>query len=141
MTIQRQPKYIAAHTLQRLAKRQPRRPRPKNSGEHATRQLVAERSGGWCEICGVMRSESIHHRRNQSQGGPWTASNCVAACGDGTRKCHGWVTTHPADAAAEGWHLRHGEDPLEVAIISGLHGPVLLADDGSIRPVDDGRRW
>ncbi|WP_306365487.1 HNH endonuclease [Nocardia sp. CC227C] len=135
MTIQRKPKYIAAHMLQRLAKRQPRTPKPKNPGMTATRKLVAERSGGWCEICGVMRAESIHHRRNQSQGGPWTASNCVHACGDGTRKCHGWVTMHPKDAAAEGWHLEAGDDPLKVPIISGLHGVVRLADDGSITPV------
>ncbi|MFJ4653799.1 HNH endonuclease [Nocardia sp. NPDC088792] len=135
MTIQREPKYIAAHALQRLAKHQPRPPRPKNPGEAATRKLVAERSGGWCEICGVMRAESVHHRRNRSQGGGWSASNCVATCGDGTRKCHGWVTVHPGDAAAEGWHMRPGDDPLTVPIISGLHGPVLLADDGSITTI------
>lgn len=133
MTIRREPKYIAAHMVQRLAKRQPRLPRPRNPGEARTRELVAERSGGWCEICGVERADSVHHRRNRSQGGPWTASNCVAACGDGTRKCHGWATNHPKDAATEGFHLEHGDDPLTTPIISGLHGIVLLADDGSLK--------
>lgn len=137
MTIRREPKNIAAHALQRLAKRQPRLPKPRNPGESRTRALVAERSGGWCEICGVMRAESVHHRRKRSQGGPWSASNCVHVCGDGVRGCHGWVEHHPHAAHEKGFHLEHGEKPAETPIISGLHGrvPVLLSDDGSVRPV------
>lgn len=116
-------------------KTQPRRPRPKNPGETATRKLVTQRSGGWCEICGVTRAESVHHRRKRSQGGPWSASNCVHTCGHGTRGCHGWAEHNPDSAHAAGFHLRPGEEPAETPIVSGFHGRVLLADDGSISSV------
>ncbi|WP_405490396.1 HNH endonuclease [Nocardia sp. NBC_00511] len=137
MTIRREPKFITAHALQRLAKRQPRPPKVRNPGESRTRALVAERSGGWCEICGVMRAESVHHRRKRSQGGPWSGSNCVAACGDGVRGCHGWAELNPDAAHKKGFHLRPGEKPAETPVISGLHGrvPVLLDDEGGIAPV------
>lgn len=118
---------------QMLPKVQPRRPRPKNPGEAKTRALLAERSGGWCEACGLVRAQSVHHRRKRSQGGPWTASNCVHVCGDGTRGCHGWAEANPLEAGAEGFVLRNGEVPTQVPILSGLHGRVLLSDDGSIR--------
>ncbi|MEU9515882.1 HNH endonuclease signature motif containing protein [Micromonospora sp. NPDC048169] len=118
-------------------KTQPRRPRPKNPGEAKTRKLVSARSGGWCEVCGVARAESVHHRRKRSQGGPWSASNCVDACGDGTGGCHGWAEGSPNAAAAEGFHLRPGQVPSETLIVSGLHGHVLLTDTGSIRPAGD----
>jgi len=116
-------------------KRQPRTQRAKNPGEAKTRQLVAARSGGWCELCGTVRAESVHHRRKRSQGGPWSASNCVHVCGDGVRGCHGWAEHNPDAAAAEGFHLRPGDDPAAVPIVSGFHGRVLLSDDGGIEPV------
>ena len=115
-------------------KTQPRRPRPRNVGEAKTRLIVRERSGGWCEICGTVRAESVHHRRKRSQGGPWSPSNCVHTCGDGTRSCHGWAENSPNAAAAEGFHLRPGQEPAETPIVSGLHGYVLLDDRGAIRP-------
>lgn len=115
-------------------KTQPRVRRPKNVGEAKTRLLVRGRSGGWCEICGAARAESVHHRRKRSQGGPWSASNCVHVCGDGVRGCHGWAEGSPNAAAAEGFHLRPGQESAETPIVSGLHGYVLLDDHGGIRP-------
>lgn len=116
--------------------REPRTKSPKNPGESRTRQLVAARSGGWCEVCGTVRAESVHHRRKRSQGGPWSASNCVHACGDGARGCHGWAESRVDEAAAAGFHLRPGEDAGARPVVSGLHGRVLLADDGSLCPTD-----
>lgn len=123
---------------QMLPKVQPRRPKVKNPGESRTRQLVAARSGGWCEACGAARSASVHHRRKRSQGGPWSASNCVAVCGDGVRGCHGWAEHNPDAADVAGFHLRPGDAPAGKPIVSGLHGRVLLADDGSISPAPIG---
>lgn len=136
MTIQRSPKNVVRDIARQvLPKTQPRRPKPKNPGEAKTRKLVAERSGGWCEICGVARAESVHHRRNRSQGGPWSPSNCVSVCGDGVRKCHGWVGQHPKAAHAKGFHLEHGEAPAETLIESRLHGTVLLDDEGGVHAI------
>lgn len=135
MTVHPTPKNLAHDIVRRLAKRQPRTSKPKNSGEMATRKLVAARSGGQCEMCGMARAESVHHRRKRSQGGPWSATNCVAVCGDGLRGCHGWIEGHPAMSAAAGFHLCPGDDPAQVAINSGIHGRVLLGADGSVRPI------
>jgi hypothetical protein len=123
---------------QMLPKIQPRIRRPKNPGEAKTRALVAARSGGWCEVCGVNRADSVHHRRKRSQGGPWSASNCVATCGDGTRGCHGWAEHNPDAADPEGFHVRPGEDPARKPIVSGFHGVVLLADSGAVTPIEGG---
>lgn len=134
MSIRPTAKNLGLDMVRRLAKRQPRTRRPKNQGEAQTRKLVAARSGGRCEMCGLVRAESIHHRRKRSQGGPWTASNCVHVCGDGTRGCHGWAEANPEEAALEGFNLRHGQGPLTTPIQSGLHGRVWLANNGSIWP-------
>ena len=135
MSVHPSPKNLARDVVRQVwPKRQPRRPRPKNPGEAKTRALLAERSGGWCEASGLVRAQSVHHRRKRSQGGPWTASNCVHVCGDGTRGCHGWAEANPVQAGADGFSLRNGEDPARTPIVSGLHGHVLIADDGSIRP-------
>ena len=123
---------------QMLPKVQPRTRRPKNPGEAKTRQLLAARSDGWCENCATRRAESVHHRRKQSQGGPWSASNCVHLCGSGTTGCHGWVEHNPNDAAEMGFHLRPGDLPSQTPVWSRLHGVVLLADDGSIHPISTG---
>lgn len=134
MSIQRSPKYVARDIArQMLPKQQPRRSKPKNPGEARTRELVKARCGGRCELCGLARMESVHHRRNRSQGGVWSASNCVGVCGDGTRKCHGWVGANPAAAHAIGFHLEHGEAPESTPITSAVHGRVLLDNDGGFR--------
>ena len=116
-------------------KREPRQRKPKKVGESRTRRIVAERSGGVCELCGVRPAESVHHRWKKGQGGPWSPSNCVATCGDGTRGCHGWIESHPGAAGVLGFHLRPKTHPSKVSISSALHGVVLLIDDGGISPV------
>lgn len=120
---------------QTLPKHQPRAKRIKNPGKARTLRLVGVRSGGLCERCGGP-GHSTHHLRNKGQGGPWSPSNCVRLCGSGSTLCHGWVTTNPTAAHVEGFHLEEGETPGTRPIHSALHGVVLLADDGSIAPVD-----
>ncbi len=113
-------------------KKQPPRPRPRKVGMKATRRLLWTRSGGLCERCG-RPAESVHHRVKEGQGGRWCGSNCVEACGDGTRGCHGWAEHEPNAAHAEGWHVRWWENPAKVPI-NTIHGRVRLADDGSMTP-------
>lgn len=101
--------------------------------EKRTRRLVAERSGGLCERCG-MQGHTAHHRKNRGQGGPWSPSNIVWLCGDGTRGCHGWVTVHPEAARTSGFHVPWWDTPVVIPVHSTLHGVVFLADDGSLIP-------
>lgn len=85
--------------------------------ESQCRLMVAERSGGLCEvrieIPGVCRgvAESDHHRKKRSHGGVWTPENIVDACGHGTTGCHGWIEANPASARKRGLWLFAGQEP------------------------------
>lgn len=118
-------------------KRQPRARKTKNPGEAKTRKILTARSGGLCERCGIRPAESVHHRLKRSQGGPWSASNCVHICGDGTRFCHGFAEHNATAAHVEGLHVRPWETPAESWFL--YRGQwVLLADDGSVTPIEGG---
>jgi hypothetical protein len=49
--------------------------------------------------------------------------------------CHSWVEHNPVEAAAQGWGLRRGDDPLVVPV---FHYPlkmrVRLDDEGMLIP-------
>ena len=56
----------------------------------ATRDAVAERSGGVCEACGIHRAHDIHHRQYLSRGGSHDVHNLLHLCGLGNASgCHG----------------------------------------------------
>jgi 5-methylcytosine-specific restriction protein A len=108
----------------------------------ATRQLVAERSGGYCERCGRALAAavpmSVHHRKPRRAGGTSdpavnAVSNLVAVCGSGVTFCHGEIESRRSEAYADGWLLHAGQDPAEVPVrLRG--GPlVLLTVDGGYR--------
>jgi hypothetical protein len=69
--------------------------------ENRCRDIVAQRSGGICEVVreGVClgRASSMHHRRKH--GRVWTPSNVIHVCGDGTTGCHGWIPQRPVHPA------------------------------------------
>jgi hypothetical protein len=115
-------------------KRQPRTKRVKNPGETNTRKLLAVRSGGLCERCGISPAESVHHRVKRSQGGPWSASNCVHVCGDGVRGCHGFAEHNPNAAEPEGLHLRPWMTPADSRFLYRGRW-VLLDDAGRVEPI------
>lgn len=107
--------------------------------EKTARAIVSERSYGWCEIAidnvctGSL--QSIHHRGKRSQGGSWAPSNLLAACGDGTRGCHGWVEANPAKANALGLWLFAGQQPQETPVYmrwNGTRSWWLLDDHGML---------
>jgi hypothetical protein len=134
MTVHPNPRNLVR---QMLPKRQPRTKRPKNPGEANTRKLLAARSGGWCERCGIAPAQSVHHRLKRSQGGPWSASNCVHVCGDGVRFCHGFAELNPDAAGDEGLHLRPWMSPADSRFLYRGRW-VLLNDDGTVSPVEGG---
>lgn len=104
--------------------------------EKRCRQIVADRSEGFCERCcrGVLTT--MHHRKKRGQGGLWDATNIVAVCGDGTRGCHGWAEHNPNDAADFGWHVRPWQDPAETPLLWRGSQWLLLTADGGVKHVD-----
>lgn len=95
---------------------------------------LLRRSNGRCERCGKDLlgggvPVSRHHRQRSRDGGDRLA-NLMLLCGTGTTGCHGWITEHPAEAAAPayGWIVRTELDPAAV--------PVRLAD-GYLYTLDD----
>jgi len=52
-----------------------------------------------CQRCGTNPSTEIHEVVTRARGGSITdPANCRALC----HSCHAWITTHPAQAHAEG---------------------------------------
>lgn len=97
----------------------------------AQRALVAERAGYCCELCptvlhdgdGWIADHSFHHRQARGMGSsrrPETnaAYNLLLLCGSATTPggCHEFVEKHRTAAEAEGWLVRHGQDPAEVPV-------------------------
>lgn len=65
------------------------------------RKLLLERP--ICQRCLSDRSQDVHELKSRARGGSITdVENLVTLC----RACHNWVTTHPAEATAQGW-LKH----------------------------------
>lgn len=98
--------------------------------EKVARKLVAERSGGVCEVCGAMRATNFQHRKNRSQGGRWSASNGLHVCGSGTTGDHGRIHHSPSEAYSFGWSVKSWQDPAETPVRTA-YGWVLLDDEGS----------
>ncbi|ALA48482.1 HNH endonuclease [Mycobacterium phage Lolly9] len=102
------------------------------SGEAACRRLIKPRSEGFCERCTAWGNLTLHHRKKRSQGGLWTADNCVLLCGHGTTGCHGWIEHHPDLAEAQGWHVRPWQEPSEVPVLWRGNEWVLLTPEGTM---------
>jgi 5-methylcytosine-specific restriction endonuclease McrA len=107
--------------------------------EKTCRRIVRERPEDECEYCAVnaqTRGLTVHHRKKRSQGGEWTATNCVVLCGHGTTPngCHSWVEHHPNDAADVGLHVRPWQTPALIPVFRQGEW-VLLDDHGDYLPV------
>ena len=83
----------------------------KDPAEARARELVAQRAGGRCEVCGVRPASNWHHRRPRSAGGGWSAENGMALCGSGSTGCHGEITENPRRAREQGWSVPSWADP------------------------------
>lgn len=87
--------------------------KPTRAQESRAYLLTTERDGGCCVKCGRAGVMSRDHRLNRSQGGLTTTANLQLLCGTGTTGCHGWFTSHPAEAVREGWGVPMWADPHE----------------------------
>lgn len=86
--------------------------------ETKARRIVAERSGGVCELDGFRPAESLSHRIAVARGGTWAPSGLVHTCGDGVRGCHGWLEANPTYAGEGRWQIRrlHRANPLDIPV-------------------------
>jgi hypothetical protein len=104
--------------------------------EKQARALVRVRSGGWCEmrLTGCLgEATDFSHRVGRGQGGPWSASNGLAAC----RRCHSWCHSRRTEAEDLGLILRSGQDPTVEPVAYQNAGFVVLDNLGYLWPVLD----
>jgi len=99
--------------------------------EKDCREIVRERADGCCEICGERRGDTMHHRLTRKFG-PWSPSNIVFLCGDGSRFCHGMVTNTRNEYYDKGWLIRTWDKrtPAEIPFLQWQWGFVRLDDHG-----------
>lgn len=111
-----------------------------------TRDLLAQRSNGLCEICSTARATNAHHRKPRQMGGrdePIIDSivNLLHVCGMGNVSgCHGKIESNRPGAYAFGWLVRNYEDPAIVPVRFAF-GWGLLTPDGKYKltPTPDWR--
>lgn len=107
--------------------------------DQRTRQLVRERAGDCCELCGLWAvAGQIHHRRPRQMGGTSASeanrpSNLVLFCA----MCHRYVETiQRASAYRYGWLCPQGKEPaLWPFLLLGRW--VLLTDSGAYMDAPD----
>lgn len=66
-----------------------------------------------------------------SQDAPHRLSNLLGLCG----QCHDGIESHREGALIAGWLVPQHRDPADVWVES-MWGPVWLADDGTVTPVE-----
>ena len=123
----------------------PKVAKPTAAEERAAYALATERDNDTCQRC-LRNCGPINrdHRRGRGVGGRTVASNLQLLGGSGTTGCHGWKTTYPADAIAEGWAVPGGQDPAEWPARRWVHSRfgfapawVLYDDVGGFRIIAD----
>lgn len=99
-----------------------------------TREAVAGRSMGYCELrCGAAAT-NMHHRVNASQGGWWAPANILHLCGSGTTGDHGYYTHEPQLAYDLGISVRRGDDPAKIPVQT-ITGDLLWLTDRVAPPL------
>lgn len=120
------------------------RPPVRTPAEDEARRLVELRAEGRCEGCNRLGPTEWAHRVSRAQGGPWTAANGLALCGDLTGGhaptagggCHPWSHSTKGRPICEkrGWILRRRQDPTTTPVLLAGRGLVLLDAAGGVTP-------
>lgn len=103
-------------------------------------QLVEERAGGYCEVCGLsaLPSMALHHRKLRSRGGEDTVSNLIWV----HHGCHNLKSTsihsNPEYASQKGWMVGSWQTPSDVPITRPDGSIALLDDNGNVRILMEG---
>lgn len=95
--------------------------------EKLAREIVYERSGLVCEVCGRARATDWSHRKPRSQGGLWCPTNGLHTC----HPHHMLFHRHPEKSRAMGWFVSSSDDPAAAPVYT-RHGRVLLHENGAM---------
>jgi hypothetical protein len=121
--------------LQR-ARQKPRQPRD-TGPDRETRDRLAERSVGRCEMCGSTWCLVPHHRQPRGKGGsPLPQINVLSNLLHLCPKCHDCVESRRAWAKGLGLLVPRPTVPADVPVSLRI-GRVLLADDGQRTPATE----
>jgi hypothetical protein len=101
--------------------------KPKHTGfSPVVRQTIIDRDRHTCQRCGIglvgaSIGYSLQHRTGRMMGGTDDPAinrpgNGLTLCGSGTTGCHGWVESHPTEAAKAGWAVESWADPTTVPV-------------------------
>lgn len=98
----------------------------------AVRDIIADRSGGLCEVCGVDAGVQFHHRRPRGMGGTKrvssaSASNGLHVCG----ACHRLIESYRTVAKMLGWLVPTAADPTSRSVLYRGRW-ARLGDDGGV---------
>lgn len=127
-----------------LTRRSPRRTYRQTGPSGDVVEVVLERAGYSCEICGGGIGDrrgvdwSLHHRSPRQMGGSRLAwknlpANLLVACGSATTGCHSVIESHRSGAVAAGWLILHQALPEQVAVLLRRESWVYLDNAGGIR--------
>lgn len=103
------------------------------------RELIYERSGGYCELCCYPLADSwaIHHRKLRSQGGQDEAVNLVALhhwCHNlGTKSVH----LNPKESTERGYIVPSWGNPKEIPICPDDQIKLMLFENGTKQTVEE----
>lgn len=102
----------------------------KTGPDSRTVELVTERAGGMCEVCGLREHQQTHHRSARRSGGTRDPaanypSNLLAVCAD----CHRDLESNRAEALEMGWLVSSWESARDKPVYRcGIKS--LLDDEG-----------
>ena len=105
--------------------------------DKAIRQLVWERSKGFCEHCSKPLDEEawdFHHRKLRKHGGKDSPENALAL----DHHCHLIkVHGHPVESRNKGWIVSSYAEPREQFVLLYDKVKVYLQEDGTYREAND----
>lgn len=100
-------------------------------------EIVLERAGNYCEVCGKVGSDfALHHRKLRSQGGKDEPSNLIAV----HHVCHNLGTNsihlNPSRSMKNGWIVPGYAEPTEFPITLPDGSNVLLDNEGNYLEIE-----
>lgn len=96
-------------------------------------EIVQERAGSYCEVCGGVTEESmaLHHRKLKSRGGKDSVANLIWI----HHGCHNLKTDsihlNPEMAERKGWIIASWQEPEETPFFKPDGSIVLLTNEGT----------
>lgn len=100
----------------------------KTGPDKQTVELLRERAGGICELCGFHEAQQVHHRKPRGMGGTKDPainleSNLFYVC----FPCHADIESNRTEAVEKGWLVPRWKEPSATPLV--YRGTWRLLDD------------